>query len=52
MPFKSEDQRRFMWAKHPEIAKKWAHGKHSSKGKHKMPKEDDAVKGLKRARPK
>lgn len=23
MPFKSEKQRRFMWAKHPEIAKEW-----------------------------
>lgn len=27
MPFKSEKQRRLMWAKHPEIAKKWAHEK-------------------------
>lgn len=25
MPFKSEAQRRLLWAKHPEIAKKWAH---------------------------
>jgi hypothetical protein len=24
MPFKSEKQRRFLWAKHPEIAKRWA----------------------------
>jgi hypothetical protein len=24
MPFKSEAQRRFMFAKHPEIAKRWA----------------------------
>jgi len=23
MPFKSEKQRRYMWAKHPEIAKRW-----------------------------
>lgn len=23
MPFKSAKQRRFMWAKHPGIAKKW-----------------------------
>lgn len=30
MPFRSESQRRFMWAKHPEIAKKWAH-KYGSK---------------------
>jgi hypothetical protein len=24
MPFKSEKQRRFMWAKHPKIAQRWA----------------------------
>jgi hypothetical protein len=23
MPFKSEKQRRYMWMKHPNIAKKW-----------------------------
>jgi hypothetical protein len=23
MPFKSEKQRKYLWAKHPEIAKKW-----------------------------
>ena len=23
MPFKSEKQRRYMWAKEPEIAKRW-----------------------------
>jgi len=23
MPFKSEKQRRYMWAKHPEIARRW-----------------------------
>lgn len=42
MPFKSEKQRRFMWAKHPEIAEKWAHGEHSKgkKKKHKMPRKD------------
>jgi hypothetical protein len=31
MPFKSERQRRYMWANHPNIAKAWAHGKHTSK---------------------
>lgn len=30
MPFKSEQQRRFMWARHPEIAEQWAHGRHTS----------------------
>jgi len=24
MPFKSEKQRRYMWMKHPKIAKRWA----------------------------
>ena len=25
MPFRSEKQRRFLWAEHPDIAKRWAH---------------------------
>jgi hypothetical protein len=33
MPFKSEAQRRFLWAKHPEIAEAWSHGKSSVTGK-------------------
>lgn len=37
--FASEDQRRFMWSQHPEIAKKWAHDEHSSDKDHKMPEE-------------
>lgn len=24
MPFKSEAQRKYLWAKHPAVAKKWA----------------------------
>jgi len=35
MPFKSEKQRRYLWKHHPKIAKRWAHGKHSQKGKKK-----------------
>jgi hypothetical protein len=23
MPFKSEKQRKYLWAKHPEIARRW-----------------------------
>lgn len=38
MPFSSEAQRRFMWANHPDIADKWAHGEHSRKSNHRMPK--------------
>jgi hypothetical protein len=40
-PFASEEQRRFMWANHPEIAEAWAHGEHTSDKDHKMPEEDD-----------
>ncbi len=25
MPFRSEAQRRLLWAKHPDVARKWAH---------------------------
>ena len=31
MPFKSEAQRRWMFARHPKMAKRWA--KHTPKGK-------------------
>ena len=41
MPFKSAKQRKFMYAKHPEIAEKWAR-KYGSK----------PVDGLKKAKPK
>lgn len=34
MPFQSEKQRRYMWANHPEIARKWAH-KYGSRPKRK-----------------
>jgi hypothetical protein len=30
MPFKSEKQRRYLWAKHPKIARKWT-AKYGSK---------------------
>lgn len=35
MPFKSEKQRRLMWAKHPDIAQRWAD---EAKGKRKAVK--------------
>ena len=38
-PFVSEKQRRYLWKNEPEVAKAWAHGKHTGKGKtHRMPK--------------
>jgi hypothetical protein len=33
MAFKSEAQRRMMWANHPKIAEAWSHGKSSVTGK-------------------
>lgn len=30
MPFKSEKQRRYMYAKHPEIAKRWESKQHKA----------------------
>lgn len=39
MPFKSEAQRRLMWAKHPEIARRWTkEGKGHVAGYGSMPK--------------
>ena len=34
MPFKSEKQRKYLWLKHPKIAKKWT-AEHGSKIKKK-----------------
>ncbi len=31
MPFKSEKQRRYMWMKHPEIAKRWSDEEHKKR---------------------
>jgi hypothetical protein len=51
MPFQSENQRRFMWANHPDIAEKWAHGQHSTKdGPHRMPKRSSKRKSRKSSR--
>jgi hypothetical protein len=33
MPFQSESQRRYLWAKHPDIAEAWAHGRSSVTGR-------------------
>jgi hypothetical protein len=33
IPFQSEAQRRFLWSKHPEIAKKWSHESMAKKKK-------------------
>jgi hypothetical protein len=48
MPFKSEAQRRYLFAKHPKVAKEFA--AHTPKGA-KLPEKvgDRAMKGLKRA---
>lgn len=33
MPFKSEKQRKYMFAKHPKIAERWAHETENKKKK-------------------
>lgn len=45
MPFQSEKQRRYLWAEHPDIAHAWAHGRHTAKKNHRMPKRNNARKG-------
>ena len=47
MPFKSEKQRRFMWAKHPEIAQRWAD---EAKGDKKAKKKRPSMEALKRSK--
>ena len=53
MPFQSESQRKFLWAKHPSIAKKWAHEYGSGKNlpKRKKPsKKNYSMEAIKMAR--
>ena len=33
MPFKSEKQRKMLWATNPKVAEAWAHGRSSVTGK-------------------
>jgi len=47
MPFKSEKQRRYLWAKHPDIARRWTK-KYGSKPKKKRIKKKGRYKGRKR----
>ena len=44
MPFRSVKQRKYLWAKHPEIAKKWTkkYGSKIKKGKKKLTKKANA----------
>jgi len=45
MPFRSEKQRRFMYAKHPEIAEKWS-AEYPNQGK--LPKRASNKAGFRR----
>jgi hypothetical protein len=44
MPFRSEAQRKYMWAKHPEIAKRWT----EEYGSKVVPKKKAKKKGKKK----
>ena len=49
MPFQSESQRRFLWANHPDIAKRWAHeypGRNSGLPAHVKPRGTAKRRGL------
>ena len=53
-PFQSESQRRYLWAKEPKIAEKWAHEYPNQKNlpMHKSPrKETNHLHNRKMARP-
>ncbi len=39
MPFQSEAQRRYLWAKEPKIAEAWSHGRSSVTGKRESSKQ-------------
>lgn len=49
MPFKSEAQRRFMYAKHPDIAKRWSDEYGDEVGGKDKKKGRKSVEGLKKA---
>lgn len=46
MPFKSDAQRKYLYAKHPEVAKKFA--RHTPKGKDLPEHVKGAVRGIKK----
>jgi len=48
MPFRSEEQRRMMWAKHPDIARRWAR---EFPGQKNLPLYNSAQKYLQKQKP-
>lgn len=48
MPFKSQQQRKFMYAKHPEMAKEWEEKTPKGKALPKKVKKKGAANGKKR----
>jgi len=50
MPFKSEKQRKYLWAKEPEVARRWSEKYGSGTGKKKKKKKGflDIAKSIKR----
>jgi len=45
-PFKSEAQRKFMWSRHPDIAKRWAEEYPNQKD---LPKHKNYAENIKKA---
>jgi len=53
MPFRSQAQHKYLWAKHPKLAKRWAHkyGTPKNLPKHKKPsKKNYSMSAIKMAR--
>ena len=49
MPFKSEAQRRYLWAKEPQVAEKWAHEYPDQKGLPEHVKKETHMKATRHA---
>jgi hypothetical protein len=49
MPFQSESQRRYLWAKHPEVARRWT-DKYGSRPRGKGSPKDKVADALARRR--
>lgn len=50
VPFKSEAQRKYLFAEHPDIANAWAHGKSSVTGKKESPSQQGKRKSPRKSK--
>jgi hypothetical protein len=50
VPFKSESQRKYLWANEPKVAEAWSHGKSSVTGKRESASQQGKRKGKRASR--